>query len=142
MSGHVHRRHPARPVLAAVLACVLVWLGVAAATSVGSIPQIVHAGAEAVATQPSLQHVAQRIAARLGHVRAAVVAASQRDLPGAAVLRVLAIVLAMLLGLGVARRVARRHPVVRMHGVRAPPAGTHDRALAARATSHAPLITA
>ncbi|WP_203921473.1 hypothetical protein [Rugosimonospora africana] len=141
MSGHAHRRHSTRVVLAAALACALAWLGVAAAaTEIGPVPRVVHAGAEVVVIQPSTQHVAQRMAARLGHVRAALISASQRNLAGTVALRVLAIVLAMLFSLGLMRRDPRRRPAVLMHGVRAPPAlAAADRVAAAWATSRAPL---
>ncbi len=130
MSGHAHRRHSTRLLLAAALACALAWLGIAAATEIGPVARTVHAGVEIVVAQPSAQHVTQRATARLGHTRSATVAATHRNLTGTAASRVLAIVLAMLFGLALARRDALSCVVARLPGVRAPPAVARDRAAA------------
>ncbi|GAA5180630.1 hypothetical protein GCM10023322_13360 [Rugosimonospora acidiphila] len=118
MSGHAHRRHPATLVLAAALACALVWLGVLAATNDDPISRGDHAGV--AVTQQSVQHFAQRVTARPGHIRVGVTSASQGAAGGAA-LRATAIVLQALFGLGaVGWRVTARHRA-QLHGVRAPP---------------------
>lgn len=130
MSGHAHRRHSTRLLLAAALACALALLGIAAAAEIGPVARTVHAGAEIVIAQPSAQHVTQRAAARLGHVRSATVAASHRNPIGTAPSRVLAIVLAMLFSLALARRDTLQRVAARLPGVRAPPASARDRSAA------------
>lgn len=130
MSGHAHRRHSTRLLLAAALACALAWLGVAAAAEIGPIARTVHAGTEIVIAQPSTQHVVERVAARLGHARSATVAAAQRNLIGTAPSRVLAIVLAMLFSLALARRERLQRVAARLPGVRAPPVPPRDRSVA------------
>jgi hypothetical protein len=127
MSGHAHRRHSTRLFLAAALACALAWLGVAAAAEIGPVARAVHAGAEIVVAQPLTQHVTQRATARLGHVRSATVGATNRNLIGTAASRVLAIVLAMLFSLALARRIALPRVAARLPGVRAPPVVARDR---------------
>jgi hypothetical protein len=129
MSGHAHRRHSTRLLLAA-LACALAWLGMAAAAEIGPVARAVHASAEIVVAQPLTQHVTQRATARLGHIRSATVGATHRNLIGTAASRVLAIVLAMLFSLALARRDALPGVAARLPGVRAPPAVARDRSAA------------
>jgi hypothetical protein len=130
MSGHAHRRHSTRLVLAAALACALAWVGMAAAAEIGPVARAVHASAEIVVAQPLAQHVTQRATARLGHVRSATVGATHRNLTGTAASGILVIVLAMLFSLALARRNAPPRVAVRLPGVRAPPAAARDRSAA------------
>jgi hypothetical protein len=121
MSGDVHRRHPARPVLAAALVCALIWLGLGSRIIAGPLLATSHPGVEIVAAPLAVPQVAQRAAARMGHLRAAVMAASQRQPFGAGPPRAVVIALLALFGIAAARRGAPRRLAVRMHGVRAPP---------------------